>query len=185
MGKNIVKAELSGEVFYFTPAAYKEWRLSLSTGDFHTHKATRVKRAPKNNPAIDLNTYLLDSMLPTLAEEAGLQYDGGGGENRLHAEMITTNSLDLSEDQYGVMEEAISKLEIKGRGFTVYAWNDSSGYDYWTVRQRENNYIQITAAITDPRKVDTKELKRAISKAHGYFVSWNIEYYPNKEVING
>jgi hypothetical protein len=57
--KNVVRVDLNGETLYFTPAAYNEWRLSLSTGDFHVHKSKRIKRAPRVGLVTDLNGLLM------------------------------------------------------------------------------------------------------------------------------
>lgn len=40
--KNAVKVTGNNEGL-FTPKGYAELRLQLSTGDFHTHRATRIK----------------------------------------------------------------------------------------------------------------------------------------------
>lgn len=169
--KNIVKVDLNGEKLYFTPAAYKEFRLSLSTGDFHCHKATRIKRAPKKDLVVDLNSYLLDALMPELARQTGLQHDG---DERLFPESIMTHSLELSEPEYNAMEKDINSFQIKGAGFVVYAWNDCSGYNYWNVEQCENNYIQITVAVTDVRKADASKIRDAVSKAQDHFMHYDF-----------
>lgn len=59
--RNIVRVNLNGEITYMTSAAYAEFRLQLSTGDFHVHKAVRLKKLPKSVPtykvreAVDFN----------------------------------------------------------------------------------------------------------------------------------
>ena len=45
--ETILKVESSGETLYMTKEAYGHYRLTLSTGDFHTHKAKELKRLPK------------------------------------------------------------------------------------------------------------------------------------------
>ena len=173
--KNIVKVELSGHVEYFTPAAYKEWRLSLSTGDFHTHKAKRVKKAPRKSEITDLNTLLLEQLMPSLAKACGLTHDGQD-DNRIFDEMITTNSLQMSEKEYKAMEKDINSFSIRGQDFACGAWNDSSGFNYWNKQQKENNYIQITVYIKDPRNVNSEDVRMAIRKARNHFAKYNLEF---------
>jgi hypothetical protein len=43
----IIEVSLSGAKHYMTKEAYAEFRLQLSTGDFHTHKTRELKRLPK------------------------------------------------------------------------------------------------------------------------------------------
>jgi hypothetical protein len=47
----IIQVSLNGEIQYMTEVAYQEFRLTLSTGDFHVHKARRLKRLPKSIPS--------------------------------------------------------------------------------------------------------------------------------------
>jgi hypothetical protein len=70
------------------------------------------------------------------------------------------------------MEDAINEFEIKGKGFVVYMCNDSSGYDYWTVREEENNYVQITVKITKVTDVDVNKLMSAIQEARNFVSQW-------------
>lgn len=91
------------------------------------------------------------------------------GTKRLFCETIMTNSLDMTEAKYEAMESDINSFEIKGRGFVVYAWNDCSGYKYWTKQQEEDNYIQITIQIKRASIVNIKELQCAIDKAQSHF----------------
>ena len=171
--KSVVKVKLGSETMYFTPAAYKEWRFSLSTGDFHTHQATRIKRAPRVGLITDLNSLLLEQLMPELAAATGLTHDGSD-DNRLFDETITADSKDMTAAEYAEMEREIEAFEIKGKGFVVYAWNDSSGYNYWCKQQQEHNYIQITAAIQDVRKVDRNALKIAIRRARNTFAKYDL-----------
>lgn len=105
--------------------------------------------------------------MDTLSTETGLTHDGGD-DNRLHAHMITTDSKDMSRDRYAAMEQDISDYVIENAHFIAYAWNDSSGYDYWTVRQCEDNYIQITVTIKKPG-ADPKAIVDAVRKAESHF----------------
>lgn len=109
-----------------------------------------------------------EAQMEALAETTGLTYDGNG-DDRLFAETVHTNSETFSEAEYDAMEEAINSYSVVGNGFEVGAWNDSSGYQYWNVRQQESNYIQVTAYITDISKVDPTELKKAVERAYDKF----------------
>lgn len=173
--KNVIKVELSGEKLYFTPVAYKEWRLSLSTGDFHCHKHTRIKRAPKKSLVTNIKQLRFQQIMPELARLTGLTHDSGD-DDRLFDETLRANSMYMTEAEYDAMESDINSFNVRGAGFVVYAWNDSSGYDYWTVRQQENNYIQITAAITDPMKVDAQRLRLAIRRARDHFSHYEFDF---------
>lgn len=46
-----VRVNLNGEILYMTVEAYKEFTLTLSTGDFHTHKKQYLKKLPKSVPS--------------------------------------------------------------------------------------------------------------------------------------
>lgn len=107
------------------------------------------------------------------AHTTKLIHDGDLDDNRLHTpEMITTKSLDMSKREYQAMQKDLNKFEIKGPGFVVYAWNDVSGYDYWTVTMKEDNYIQITCSITNVSKADPKRIREAIDKAESHFAQY-------------
>lgn len=80
----------------------------------------------------------------------------------------------MSQDEYDEMECDIANFKIKGKGFIVYAWNDSSGYEYWCKDQQEHNYIQITVSITDIRKVDRNALKIAVRQARNTFAKYDL-----------
>ena len=105
-----------------------------------------------------------------LATETGLTHDGGD-DSRLFSETIFTRSKDMTEKQYVAMEKDLGKLALSGNGFEVYAWNDSSGYDYWTIRQEEDNYIQVTVNITG--NANPKEVFEAARKAYNYFLKYS------------
>ena len=46
--QTIVRVTLNGEKIYMTKEAYAEFRLQLSTGDFHTHTVKELKRRPRD-----------------------------------------------------------------------------------------------------------------------------------------
>lgn len=83
-------------------------------------------------------------------------------ENVYDAEMIYTNSEEYSRDEYAAMEKEIQRT-IYGKGFEIYAWNDSSGYNYWNNIMRESNYIQLTVEILDQTILDMEELNQKLN----------------------
>lgn len=103
-----------------------------------------------------------------LAEQTGLTFDGGD-DNRLFTETIFTYSSN-SKREYNKIQKHIDNFEIKGKGFTIGVWNDSSGYEYWTIQQEEDNYIQITVYIEGTP--DPEEIKKAVLKAETEFDSY-------------
>lgn len=106
-----------------------------------------------------------------LAALCQLEHDGQGDDNRLFSETMFCDTLSLSKSEYSEMEKLLDKTKVKGKGFNVSAWNDCSGYEYWTKKQEENNYIQVTVYIDDPFKVDAQELRDAVNKVENIF--WN------------
>ena len=110
--------------------------------------------------------------MKSLQEATGLGFDGGANEDRLFTETIHTFSKDMNEVEYNTMEKNIDQYFFQGTGFQVYAWNDSSGYDYWNVKQQEDNYIQVTIAVTGDN-ADPVEIKKAADLAHNHFSKYS------------
>ena len=121
-----------------------------------------IKRKPKFK--------VTQEYMDRLATETGLTHDGGD-DSRLFSETIFTRSKDMTEKQYVAMEKDIEEYEFIGNGFEVYAWNDSSGYNYWTVRQEEDNYIQVTVNVTGT--VSSDEVFEAARKAQNHFLKYS------------
>lgn len=109
-----------------------------------------------------------------LEKAVGLTFDGGD-DTRLFDEIIYADTLSLTKKQYKKMEAELNKFLIKGMGFIVYAWNDVSGYNYWTKQMQEDNYIQITADIENAVNVDVDELEIAINVARQTFQKYARE----------
>lgn len=112
-----------------------------------------------------------------LAKRLDLTFDGGAKETRLFTDDSAARTLHLSKKEYEAMEKKLSKFEIKGKGFCVYAWNDSSGYNYWTKNQKEDNYIQITVAIENPEIVNLREIHEAVELAEEEFEDYRSDWY--------
>lgn len=99
--------------------------------------------------------------MTNLAIAADVTFDGGDDNPiNVFANLMTSK-------EYNAMGKAINSYEIKGKGYTIGCWNDSSSYTYWKKQGEsgDSNYIQITAYITDTSKVDPKVLKADMIKA--------------------
>lgn len=76
------------------------------------------------------------------------------------------------------MESRIRKFQIKRDKYTVYVWNDCSGWHYW--KNEGLNYIQITAHINAANLTDdeVEQLKDDIDTAYYEFEGFhNIDEY--------
>lgn len=115
-----------------------------------------------------------DVLIPQIAAQLKLNHDGHGDTRLFYdQERITVFASDMSKTEYNAMEKDINSFLIKGKGFEVYAWNDCSGYEYWSRDKNESNYIQITANISNAKKVNLNELKDAINKAFDHFYGYD------------
>lgn len=63
----------------------------------------------------------------------------------------------LSKEQYDAHEKKINDVSVTTNDYSIHAWCDVSGYDYWVVKQEENNYIVVTVTIKNKSKDFTKE----------------------------
>lgn len=116
-----------------------------------------------------------DELMYDLADQLDLTYDGN--DERLFFNESHAETLKLTKREYEAMEKKIDKFIIKGQGFEVYAWNDISGYNYWTKNEKTDNYIQITAYIKNPNQIDIFELNKALNKANDYFLEYRDDYW--------
>lgn len=127
-----------------------------------------------------------EKLMKALAELTELNFDGGNGEDRLHydEERINVYAHLMSKKEYSKMETKIRNSTIKGKGYNVYAWNDSSSYEFWKNggESGDSNYIQITATITDLNKVDPDKLKLDVIKMYNKLSHYDNaeEYFSNK-----
>jgi len=125
-----------------------------------------------------------DKLIQEIAQEVGATWDGNGDDRIFLDEVDERTDVYahlMTEEEYEKMEEDIANFLIKGKGYDVYVWNDASSYDYWRERGEagDSNYIQVTAAITDPSKIDRDKLKSDLQKAHNKFSKYDNkhEYY--------
>lgn len=128
-----------------------------------------------------------DELMASLADQLDLTYDGS--DERLFFNENHAYTLHLTKKEYETMEKKLDKFIVKGKGFEVYAWNDISGYEYWTKQQKEDNYIQITAYVENPEIVNIFELNEALNKADEYFEEYRGGHFsarkfkPNKSLL--
>lgn len=105
-----------------------------------------------------------------LAKKIDLVFDGD--DDRLHADdnrRIDVFAQDMSKKRYNEMEKDINSFKIKGEGYTIYAWNDCSGFNYWQKSSPyDSNYIQISATIEND-EVDPIKLNDDMEKAYNHF----------------
>ncbi len=120
-------------------------------------------------------------ILEFIADTTGLTYDGGNDTRLFHSEMHHVYASVMTEREYNKMERSLSKT-IKGKGYTVYAWNDSSGYKYWN-NDSDANYIQITVDVQDLNKIDIKKLQSDVNKLFDHLEKYdNSEEFYNKKM---
>lgn len=119
--------------------------------------------------------------IKNLAEKLCLDFDGGEDTRLFVPELIHVAVHLMTREEYIRMERELGEFTIEGLGFTVYAWNDASGYEYWKKQSKTGdfNYIQITVDVTDISKVNETELMQALNRANNKFAKWNNieEYY--------
>lgn len=115
-----------------------------------------------------------ETKMETLAKTTGLHFDGGDSRLFYDQENIVVYAQLMSEEEYEEMCKALD-FEIKGDGYTVYGWNDVSGYKYWTRDKNsephtwDSNYIQITVSIEDIDKVNPEKMKKDAEKLFNKF----------------
>ena len=72
-----------------------------------------------------------------------LEFDDDKSDMRLHFDKSIRWTAE-TEAEYNGIENKICAFSIERKSYTVYAWCDISGYDYWVLGQEEPNYIQIS-----------------------------------------
>jgi hypothetical protein len=125
----------------------------------------------KSNP--DYSQSEIIKLMENLARLTETEFDGNPKDLRLHDQTIFTESLNYTKNKYKKMENDINNFELKGSGFSVYAFCDSSGYEYWTKNMEEDNYIGIYVAIDKnalmEERISSREIMIAIKKARDHF----------------
>lgn len=128
--------------------------------------------APKPKPKSKLDT----EAIKKLAKATGLEYETHNYEVRFFLEsMIYVDATKMTEDEYDEMEKEIKSFSLKGEGYEIFAWNDVSGYDYWSQPDEETNYIQIEVKVDKDKieSIDPKQLKFDVEDAQNTFHQWD------------
>jgi hypothetical protein len=112
-----------------------------------------------------------------------LEFDGDVTDFRLHGKELLNWGAE-TEEEYNQAAEKIDAISYSGNGWSVYAWYDVSGFDYWMNQQEEQNYINITVAF-DSDEIDGNEIpniQKALDSAYedAYAISENYDYIPNR-----
>lgn len=117
-----------------------------------------------------------NKLMNKLAKETGLIYDGKGDDRLFVETTYFVNASEMDESDYQRMENEIDKAVIETDHYTVYAWNDISGYKYWheCSKTGEHNYIQVTVAIKDPEKADPTDIERDVSDIERKLYHWHM-----------
>lgn len=103
-------------------------------------------------------------------------YDGGGDDRIFLDDLnILVFASDMTKGEYEVMEKDIADFEIKDKNYTVYIWNDCNGYEYWFEcgENHDPKYIQVTACIKNPTKVDIDRLRADMIRTYEHFYKWH------------
>ena len=106
--------------------------------------------------------------IPSLITE--VIFDGDLEDKRLHLEP-SINWWEEDKLEYEKVEEKIQNFSIERPKYTVYAWCDVSGFNYWIKQQEECNYIQISVvfSVDDITLDEVKQLEKDIDKAYNHF----------------
>ena len=113
-----------------------------------------------------------------------LEYDRDPEDLRLHHEERFNWGADNEKD-YEKAENEIENLTYSGKGWTVYATTDVSGYNYWMKNQGEQNYISI-AVMFDKDTIDESEvenLRKALGNAidDAENIAYKYDYVPEDD----
>lgn len=118
----------------------------------------------------------IPKLIPSLTFDGGtsLNYDGAnyswGGK---------------TEDEYYEAYSRITGSEYKGNGWIAYMSTDGSNYDYWMIKQREQNYISIGVNIKSGYvdKIEIESINIAINnlKEEAKMIAETYNYDPSAE----
>jgi len=116
-----------------------------------------------------------ETQMLEIADKTKLVYDGGD-DNRLFydGDRIDVYAPAIGYNKYRTMEKELRNFEIKREKYTVYAWNDISGWNYWK-QEGECNYIQITACLNNSNlnDIEIQQLIEDIDTAHCEFYHYH------------
>jgi len=78
-----------------------------------------------------------------------------------------------SEEDYIKKEGIISNYKVENHLFKINAWCDVSGYDYWVVKQKEENYVSVDVVLKklpeEYTQAEIEIIRGAIIYADQYF----------------
>lgn len=110
----------------------------------------------------------------------GLEFSGDDNDLYLDSDSSFNFGAE-TESEYKKAIKKIDDISYKGKGWKIYAWYDVSGFDYWMVKQQEQNYIKITISF-DEKNIDEEEVSKiqnslnsAISDASDIADEYNYE----------
>jgi hypothetical protein len=121
-----------------------------------------------------------------LAISTGLTYDRGK-DTRLFLDSMSDVDFDfrsidvfaqfMSKKEYSDMEKHMKNYKLCGQGYSIYVWNDSSGYNYWK-EDGMGNYIQITVDVENIDLIDVHKMMNDVEQTYYEFDRYcNIENY--------
>ena len=77
------------------------------------------------------------------------------------------------KEEYQKNEEIINNYKIENELFEIFAWCDISGFDYWVIKQQEENYVSIDVVLKKDAlqytEMEIETIKTAIINADDYF----------------
>ena len=84
-----------------------------------------------------------------------------------------------TKEEYESKEELISSYKVENDLFTLRAWCDISGFDYWVIQQEEENYVSIDVYLKkQPNEYSQEEcqiISNAIIEADNYFNNYLVD----------
>lgn len=93
-------------------------------------------------------------------------------------EPIGVHAPDMGRKEYSRMEADMKNYNIEKEKYSLYAWNDVSGFDYWNEEGHcgYTNYIMIEISIEDVTSLndeDLEQLEQDIDKFHSHFYQYH------------
>lgn len=128
-----------------------------------------------------MSNEIFEQQMKKIADILNMDYDGNGDDRLFHPENINTFVNLMDRDEYSQLEKELNDTkQIDRKNYTVYAWNDVSGYDYWHEggKFQDSNYIQVTAHIKNVN-LSSSELKQLENDIDELY--WHFSGYDNTE----
>jgi hypothetical protein len=84
-----------------------------------------------------------------------------------------------TKEKYEAKEQLINQYKVENDLFTLRAWCDISGFDYWVIQQEETNYVSIDVYLKkQPNEYSQEEcqiISNAIVEADNYFEKYLVD----------